>query len=390
MYDNPYGRNIANRMNEIDRRYISHSINTLQGAGILNTVASLLPIASSIIGLGVSGGADCSCEGGASGFSKGYFRDMGYDPMEGVEGSGYSAGVAKYNKKPSIYGCGKASIEKTIQRGNRALKEAEVDVGIGMNALNESLGFFKQNKKDQRKAITSARNQAVADYRIAEGPRVSNLIDKELKKQLAKREKEAKKAEAKAMKAQAKKEAKAQKAEAKAQAKREAKAQKAEAKAQAKREAKAKKEEAKAMKKAEKEAKKGAKAKKATKPKAIRAKKQKPVVEVIGPIASAIQRKPRKPRAKKAPVQGMGVSGGGISGGMVLAPSRAFGGAILSGATFKGKGISGGRRLKPQAELKASDMTGGRKRSDVVKQVMAQKGLSMIDASKYVKAHGLY
>ncbi len=48
--------------------------------------------------------------------------------------------------------------------------------------------------------------------------------------------------------------------------------------------------------------------------------------------------------------------------------------------------MKGGRRRRTPAG--AND--GRRKRAEVVKKVMADKGLSMIEASKYVKAHGLY
>lgn len=51
--------------------------------------------------------------------------------------------------------------------------------------------------------------------------------------------------------------------------------------------------------------------------------------------------------------------------------------------TVKGKG--GKKRRAP-----AGPHDGRRKRAEVVKKVMAEKGLSMIEASKYVKAHGLY
>jgi hypothetical protein len=49
-------------------------------------------------------------------------------------------------------------------------------------------------------------------------------------------------------------------------------------------------------------------------------------------------------------------------------------------------GGTGGRRRRAPAG--AND--GRRKRAEVVKKVMREKGLSMIDASKYVKAHNLY
>lgn len=50
-----------------------------------------------------------------------------------------------------------------------------------------------------------------------------------------------------------------------------------------------------------------------------------------------------------------------------------------------GAGTGGRRRRAP-----AGPSDGRRKRAEVVKKVMAEKGLSMIDASKYVKAHNLY
>jgi hypothetical protein len=84
-----------------------------------------------------------------------------------------------------------------------------------------------------------------------------------------------------------------------------------------------------------------------------------------------------------------------------------------------GKGMSGGRQLVPVANMKASYMAGlgrsggggsggggsggggsgggvsggkasGMKRGDIVKRVMAERGLKMIEASKYVKEHNLY
>ena len=53
-------------------------------------------------------------------------------------------------------------------------------------------------------------------------------------------------------------------------------------------------------------------------------------------------------------------------------------------ADLGGKGRSGGAKRMVGAE------DGRRKRAAVVKRVMAEKGLSMIQASKYVKEHGLY
>lgn len=50
-----------------------------------------------------------------------------------------------------------------------------------------------------------------------------------------------------------------------------------------------------------------------------------------------------------------------------------------------GAGMGGRRRRAP-----AGPSDGRRKRAEIVKKVMAEKGMKMIEASKYVKAHGLY
>ena len=52
---------------------------------------------------------------------------------------------------------------------------------------------------------------------------------------------------------------------------------------------------------------------------------------------------------------------------------------------YEGKGCGGKKRRSP-----ASAGDGRRKRAEVVKRVMAEKGMKMIEASKYVKQHGLY
>ena len=307
MYDNPYGRAMAQRMNQIDRRLIAHQAVTLQGAGILNTVASLLPLAGAVLGMGSSEGASCMC-GGASGFAAGYANDDGEEPMLGVSGGGYSAGMARYHKQPSAYGCGKPSkLETEVSKGRAAMIRARLDAKKGEEIISGIPDVVKKQEKSK--------------------------IDKEYRAQ-KKAEREAKSAQRAAMKAE-KEMAKAEKAQKKAPAK---------------------------PKKAPAKPKKAAQA----------------IMKALAPIPDA------------QPVQGSG-----ISGGMTLAPSRAFGSGVsggmnLSGMTYKGEGISGGRALKPIATLHASRMTGGMKRSDVVKQVMTEKGLGMIAASKYVKAHGLY
>jgi hypothetical protein len=119
---------------------------------------------------------------------------------------------------------------------------------------------------------------------------------------------------------------------------------------------------------------------------------------------------------------GLGRSGGGMSGGaeLGLPPAMAGEGMAKKGRKSKmGKGMSGGRQLVPVANMKASYMAGlgrsggggsggggsggggsgggvsggkasGMKRGDIVKRVMAERGLKMIEASKYVKEHNLY
>jgi hypothetical protein len=46
--------------------------------------------------------------------------------------------------------------------------------------------------------------------------------------------------------------------------------------------------------------------------------------------------------------------------------------------------------LSGGANTGAYEGQGRNKRAEIVKQVMREKGLKMIEASKYVKAHGLY
>lgn len=102
---------------------------------------------------------------------------------------------------------------------------------------------------------------------------------------------------------------------------------------------------------------------------------------------------------------GMGYDGCGTGAGMLGQDGHGIrqGGGFLSdlgipvisnlagmvglgtGGDGTGAGTGGRRRRAPAG---ASD--GRRKRAEVVKKVMAEKGLSMIDASKYVKAHNLY
>jgi hypothetical protein len=95
-------------------------------------------------------------------------------------------------------------------------------------------------------------------------------------------------------------------------------------------------------------------------------------------------RKPRKPRAKK---------GGERSGGFD------FLGAIKSIGHAVGEPIGQATEALAKAELGKAVGLGRKKptasrtrgaRAEIVKQVMREKGMKMIEASKYVKAHGLY
>jgi hypothetical protein len=43
-----------------------------------------------------------------------------------------------------------------------------------------------------------------------------------------------------------------------------------------------------------------------------------------------------------------------------------------------------------KAKREVGEHDGRRKRAEVVRKVMAEKGMKMIDASRYVKEHGLY
>jgi len=71
--------------------------------------------------------------------------------------------------------------------------------------------------------------------------------------------------------------------------------------------------------------------------------------------------------------------------------------AQMVASTMSGMGKpKKGKKVKPESEMQGSDMSGMGKpkrpnpRAEIVKKVMAEKGLSMIEASKYVKANNLY
>ena len=80
---------------------------------------------------------------------------------------------------------------------------------------------------------------------------------------------------------------------------------------------------------------------------------------------------------------GAGMEGGGFLSDLGIPIISNLAGAV--GLGHGGDGTGGRRRRAP-----AGPSDGRRKRAEVVKKVMAEKGLSMIEASKFVKAHGLY
>ena len=90
-----------------------------------------------------------------------------------------------------------------------------------------------------------------------------------------------------------------------------------------------------------------------------------------------------------------GMAASGVIG--ALGYGHHHGGAMYPSGAYEGQGreredamMSGvmGRGRKKRAPAGPND--GRRKRAEVVRRVMAEHGMKMIDASKYVKEHGLY
>ena len=80
-----------------------------------------------------------------------------------------------------------------------------------------------------------------------------------------------------------------------------------------------------------------------------------------------------------------GVSAGGVSAGGVSGGTECGGGVLDTVASI----ASSVAPLAPLL-LAAGKETGGAKRHDIVKRIMKEKGLNLIQASKHVKEHGLY
>ena len=117
--------------------------------------------------------------------------------------------------------------------------------------------------------------------------------------------------------------------------------------------------------------------------------------------------KPR--RSKKKPVEeGQGLAGGSMTtGGLPVESAPAMEASGVSGGGVSGGGVSGGgmsganlgdvvktvghiaAAVAPYAPLLLG-LGKGKSRAEIVKEVMKDKNLSLIEASKYVKEHGLY
>ena len=94
----------------------------------------------------------------------------------------------------------------------------------------------------------------------------------------------------------------------------------------------------------------------------------------VGSIAAPLIGMIPHPAAKAASV--------GLTGLSALAGLGRHGG--MDTGAYEGEG----RKKKVKRAVGATD--GRRKRAEIVKKVMGEKGLSMVEASKYVKEHGLY
>ena len=127
----------------------------------------------------------------------------------------------------------------------------------------------------------------------------------------------------------------------------------------------------------------------------------------------------KKPRSKKPELEG-GFLGSLLSAAVPLIGSLFGRGAMTKKAhddmiamvkKHEGKGMKGGMRMvgagdleikhtmgsgvmdkrcSPRAKRVVGAGDGRRKRAEIVRKVMAEKGMKMIEASKYVKEHGLY
>lgn len=114
--------------------------------------------------------------------------------------------------------------------------------------------------------------------------------------------------------------------------------------------------------------------------------------------------KKKRGRPAKMKVEGVPVLGALGMGKKRGRPSKK-GGMMMKGfdefkeefkpVLYQGKGKKNSRALIPNEQMHSSNMSGGKskkvtKRAEVVKKVMKERGINMIQASKAVKAEGLY
>ena len=84
-----------------------------------------------------------------------------------------------------------------------------------------------------------------------------------------------------------------------------------------------------------------------------------------------------------------GATGAGTGGATGAGPISNLGIPIISNiAGLFGLGEEGKKQKKEKRIVGAGD--GRRKRAEVVRRIMKEKGMKMIEASKYVKEHNLY
>jgi hypothetical protein len=384
-YDNTYNRMVADDIMKLNKKYIDHE-KSMEGSGMsggfLGALAGMLlpQIIGSVgklFGNGMSGGAGCAgCPddvaecvcgdankeelegrgyGSTGGFAEGTMMDTGFDR---TIGAGMSAGVKKYKKRKSAVGCGRSGggVSGGMMFSNIREKMAQNKIKPGNTKGIYELSGIK-NIVDAEKLKQGGRKSKSTTNQYFDGvDAYANRIERDAKG-IAKDAYLIKDVSAVGRADLAKNEKKPRKM-------------------------------------------KGA-----------------GIISSLGiPLISNIAGMFGLGRS------GGGGSGGGLSGGaeLGLPPAMAGEGMAKKGRKSKmGKGMSGGRQLVPVANMKASYMAGlgrsggggsggggsgggrsgggvsggkasGVKRGDIVKRVMAERGLKMIEASKYVKEHNLY
>jgi hypothetical protein len=368
-YDNEYNRMVADDIMKLNKKYIDHDKATGQGmsGGFLGALAGMIlpqivgAVANKVFGKGMSGGKECGCPDdvaecvcgdddkeddfkGGSGFRAGTFMDTGFESTKGVRpvGGGMSAGVKKYKKVKSKMGCGSSGAGSSGagssgagasggKKRGRKMKGSGIISDLGIPLISNVAGLFGLGSAGAGSSGAGVSGGGSSGGGLSGGERKYLLG---LKQRLDEGKKATKRDENKLI-------------------------------------------------------------------------KMKDEGKLEGGFLPALLGAVAGPLLGK--LFGKGGSGGGMSGGAELGLPVSIAGEGSSGGKKRGrkskmgKGVSGGA-LVPVANMKASYMAGqgrsggkksagedGRKkRQAIVKKIMAEKGLSMIEASKYVKAHNLY